>query len=142
MLAQVLALTEPARSPAVHASTQQRRLSNSPPGSFRQELLEHFGVQKQHRGPHILPRRSCCTRQGHLHLFIEQQHYTRPRALDPVPSPATVLLAFQDGLCLQNRTLVGRVSIGLPSKPQVFFISSRDPVWAGREAGSRHRCYF
>ena len=30
---------------------------------------------------------SCCVRQGHLHLFIEQQHCARPRGPSPLPFP-------------------------------------------------------
>lgn len=139
MLAQVQALTMPAHSPVVHSAGAQahsrgvkRFTRNSPPGSFRQELLEHFGVEKQHRGSHTLPRQSCCTRQGHLHLFIEQQRYTRPRTLDPFPVPCNGSLGPPRGPVSAEQDFGGWiVSIDLPSKPQGFFISSREPVWAG-----------
>lgn len=87
--------------------------------------------------PHTLPRHSCCTRQGHLHLFIEQQHYSGPRALNPLPVPCDGSLGPPRGPGSVEQALGGwRVSTSFPGKLQGCFISAREPVWARWRLGA------
>lgn len=111
-------------------------------GSLRQEILEHFEVQKQHSTPTLSQSRAVAPGKVTCIYLLSNSATPDPEPWTPFLSFAMALLAPQEGLCLWNRTLVEEeFPQAYLASPRVFHLSKRACVgWV--EAGSKHRCYL